>query len=139
MQEQRQWRQTVQESILWIFTAVLTLGLTLIFSFSLLTPTEARIVEGLPAPEDIFAPRAVTYESAVALRQAQEQARASVPEQYKRIEGDVGRIQLNRVVQTFAFIDIVRADTQSSTEAKLTYLEAIADLNLDEQVALDLL
>lgn len=139
MENQRRWRQTVQDSVLWIFTAVLTLGLTLIFSFTLLRPTEARIIEGLPAPEDIFAPRAIIYESAVALRQAQEQARASVPEQYKRIEGDVGRFQLNRVSQTFAFIDIVRADTQASTEAKLTYLEAITDLNVEEQVALDLL
>ncbi len=139
MEEQRRWRQTAQDSILWIFTAVLTLGLTLIFSFTLLTPAEARVIEGLPAPEDLFAPRAMTYESAVALRLAQEQARASVPEQYKRIEGDVGRFQLNRVGQTFAFVDIVRADTQSSTEAKLTYLEAIVGLNLEEQIALDLL
>ncbi|MBE7529700.1 MAG: HDIG domain-containing protein [Ardenticatenaceae bacterium] len=139
MENQSRWRQTVQDSVLWIFTAVLTLGLTLIFSFTLLRPTEARIIEGIPAPEDIFAPRAIIYESAVALRQAQEQARASVPEQYKRIEGDVGRFQLNRVVQTFAFIDIVRADTQASTEAKLTYLEAVTDLNIEEQVALDLL
>lgn len=139
MENQRRWRQTVQDSVLWVFTAVLTLGLTLIFSFTLLRPTEARIIEGLPAPEDIFAPRAIIYESAVALRQAQEQARASVPEQYKRIEGDVGRFQLNRVVQTFAFIDVVRADTQASTEAKLTYLEAMTDLNIEEQVALDLL
>ncbi|MCL4264080.1 MAG: HDIG domain-containing protein [Anaerolineae bacterium] len=139
MAEQNRWRQTAQDSVLWIFTAVLTLGLTLIFSFTLLRPSEARIIEGLPAPEDIFAPRAITYESTVALRQAQEQARASVPEQYKRIEGDVGRFQLNRVGQTFAFIDVVRADTQASTEAKLTYLKAMAGLNIEEQVALDLL
>jgi hypothetical protein len=138
MDEQRRWWH-FQNSSLWIFTAVLTLGLTLIFSFPLLQPAESGIQVGLPAPEDILAPRAITFDSAVALRQAQEQARASIPEQYKRIEGDVGRFQLNRVGQTFAFIDVIRADTQASTEAKLTYLKAIAGLNIEEQVALDLL
>ncbi|NJN53724.1 MAG: hypothetical protein HC804_02565 [Anaerolineae bacterium] len=139
MEEQSRIRQFIQDSVLWIFTAVLTLGLTLIFSFTLLTPAEAGIKEGVPAPEDILAPQPANYNSAVALRQAQELARASVPEQYKRIEGDIGRFQLNRVVQTFAFVDVVRADTQASIEAKLAYLQAMEGLNIEEQVALDLL
>lgn len=137
--EHPKWRQFAQEFILWIFTAVLTVGLTLIFSFSFWAPTQANIQTGLPAPQDLFAPRAITYESDVSLRQAQEQARASVPEQYKRIEGDIGRFQLNLVSQTFAFIDVVRADNQASQEAKIIYLQAIEGLNIERQVALDLL
>lgn len=125
---------------MWIFTAVLTIGLTLIFSFnSFRTPTEARIQEGLPAPEDVFAPRAHSYESAIRLQQAQELARAGVSEQYKRIEGDVGRFQLNRVIQTFFLIDIIRADTLASLDTKIGYLQAIEGLNIEEQIAQDLL
>lgn len=139
MDEQPRWRRVIQDSILGIFMAVLTVSLTLIFSFNLLAPDDVRVQVGLPAPEDIFAPRAIAYESAVDLRKAQDQARASVLEQYKRIGGDIGRFQLNQVAQTFAFIEVIRADTQASREAKIVYLQAIERVNMEEQIALDLL
>lgn len=132
-------RRFLQDSMLWLFTAVLTLGLTLIFSFNLIAPANIQVVSGQPAPEDVFAPRAITYESAVALRQAQEQAKAAVPEQYKRIDGDIGRFQLNQVGLLFSLLDVIRADTQASLETKITYIKAIEGLNIEEQIALDLL
>ncbi|MCP4360783.1 MAG: HDIG domain-containing protein [Chloroflexi bacterium] len=138
-QEPSRWRRFIQNSMLWIFTGCLTLGLTLIFSINLLAPANVRVEVGQPAPNDIFAPRSLTYESDVVLQQAQEDARASVPEQYKRIEGDVGRYQLNQVVRIFNFMDVIRADTQASIEAKLSYLQAIDGLNIEEEISLDLL
>jgi len=139
VQEESRFQQFIQNSILWIFAIVLTAGLTLIFSFNLIAPNILNVEEGLPAPEDIFAPRAITYESEVALSQAQEAARNNVLEQYSRVEEDVGRAQLNLVAQVFTFIEVVRADSQASLETKLGYLQAIESLHLDEQTAIDLL
>lgn len=139
MDKKSWWQQLRQHSTLWIFAIILTLGLTFIFTFNLLAPPEFRAQAGLPASEDVFAPRALTYESAVALRQAQDQATASVPEQYRHIEGDIGRFQLGQVTQTFAFMDAVRTDTRASQESKIQYLQAIEGLSFEAQVALDLL
>ena len=137
---QPRWQAMIQSSMLWIFAATLTLGLTAIFSFNLVSAASVTVREGEPAPEDVFAPRSITFNSELRLRQAQEEARASVPEQYRPPEGeDVGRWQLQQVVAIFAFIDTVRADTQADEATKLVYLQAIDGLTIEDQVGQDLL
>ncbi len=137
---QSRWQETIQSSMLWIFTITLTLGLTLIFSLNLLSSASVTVKEGEPAPEDIFAPRTITFNSDLRLKQAQEEARASVPEQYRQPEGeDIGRQQLQQVAAIFAFMDTVRADTQVDMETKLAYLQAIDGLTIEDQVGQDLL
>lgn len=137
--EESRFQQFIQNSILWIFAISLTLGLTLIFSFNVIAPISLNVVVGLPAPEDIFSPRGITYESEVALKQAQAAARDNVLDFYVRMEEDVGRAQLNKVAQTFTFIEVIRGDSQASLETKIDYLLAIDSLNLEESIALDLL
>ena len=137
---QPRWQAMIQSSMLWIFAATLTLGLTAIFSFNLVSAASVTVREGEPAPEDVFAPRSITFNSELRLRQAQEEARASVPEQYRPPEGeDVGRRQLQQVAAIFAFIDTVRADTQADEATKLVYLQAIDGLIIEDQVGQDLL
>ena len=81
--------------MLWVFAVTLTIGLTAIFSLDLITANGIKLEVGQPAPEDIHAPRTFNYDSDYLLKQAQDQARASVPEKYITPEGeDIGRQQL---------------------------------------------
>ncbi len=138
-EEQPHWRKLLQSSLLWVFTVVVTLGLTVIFSFTLVTGTEVQVTLGEPAGQDILAPRSITYDSAVLLASARETARASVPEQYTRDGNDIGRNQLNLVSSVLSFTDVVRADTLATKEIQLSYLQAINRLTIQEQVGLDML
>lgn len=137
--EQPRWRQVLQGSLLWVFTATMTLGLTLIFSFNLVTANDVDVTVGQPASEDIFSPRSVTYASDVLLASERAIARASVPEQYVGNGTDIGRNQLGLVTAVFSFIDAVRADTLATTETKLDYLQAIDSLTIQQQTGLELL
>jgi putative nucleotidyltransferase with HDIG domain len=139
-QELNRWQRMLQGSFLWLFVLILTSGLTLIFSFNLVTAAPVNVAVGLPAAEDIFAPRSITYESQYLLQEAQQQVYDGVTEVYTRPENeDIGRRQLNRVRAVFSFIDVIRADALVSKETKLTYLDAIELLNLEEQVGLNVL
>ena len=138
--EQSRWRQLFQSSMLWVFAISLTIGLTAIFSINLITSSGIQLEAEQRAPEDIRAPRALTYDSEYLLNQAKEQARADVADRYFTPEGeDIGRQQLQQVNAVFAFIDTVRADTFASTETKTEYLQALEDLTIEPQTGLDLL
>ncbi|MFZ1395576.1 MAG: HDIG domain-containing metalloprotein [Candidatus Promineifilaceae bacterium] len=133
------WRKLIQGSLLWVFAAAMTLGLTLIFSFNLVTASDVQVTLGQPASENIYAPRSVAYESDVLLASERAKARAAVPEQYTGDGSDIGRNQLNLVTAVFAFIDAVRADSLVTTETKLAYLQAIRPLTVQQQIGLELL
>ncbi|HEX6385319.1 MAG TPA: HDIG domain-containing protein [Anaerolineae bacterium] len=135
----RGWEQIVQGSLLWLFTLALALGLTLILSFNLVLPSDVTATPGQPAPDDIFAPRSVTYTSDVLTREERELARNAVAEQYTPLDLSIGRAQLNQARAVFAFIDVVRNDAQATMETKLSYLRAIEGLNIEEEVGLNLL
>lgn len=136
----RRWlQQMAQGSLLWLFAILLTLVMTLILSFNLVSPTNITVVVGQPAANDILAPRSLTYTSDVLTTQAQEQASATVLEIYTPLDLDIGRTQLAQARAVFAFVETVRADTQATEETKLRYLQAIANLKIEEQVGLDLL
>ncbi|MCA9942402.1 MAG: HDIG domain-containing protein [Ardenticatenaceae bacterium] len=137
--ERPRWRKLLQSSLLWAFATIVTLGLTIIFSFNLVTASDVQVRPGEPANEDILAPRSVNYESEVLLNSARENARASVQEQYTRDGNDIGRNQLNLVNAVFSFADVVRADTLATKETQLSYLQAIQGLTVQERVGLDLL
>ncbi|VAW32839.1 Membrane protein containing HD superfamily hydrolase domain, YQFF ortholog, partial [hydrothermal vent metagenome] len=133
------WRKLIQGSLLWLFAIAVTLGLTLIFSFNLVTNSDVQVTLGQPAREDIFSPRAVVYDSNVLLATARESARASVQEQYISQGNDIGRSRLNFVGAVLSFSDVVRADTLATKETQLSYLQAIEGLTIQDQVGLDLL
>jgi putative nucleotidyltransferase with HDIG domain len=137
--ESPRWRKAIQDSLLWLFAITVTLGLTLIFSFNLVTGSDVQVTLGQPAREDIFSPRATVFDSAVLLSKARESARASVPEQYISEGNDIGRSQLNLVGAVLSFSDVVRADTLATKETQLSYLQAIESLTIQDQVGLDLL
>ena len=132
------WQRFRHNSQLWLFVIALTLGMTLILSFNLIRP-QVAVSEGQPAPEDIFAPRSLTYTSNVLTEQSREQARDNVPPIYTPFDPFIGREQVAQASAVFGFIEVVRADPLATTETKLQYLQKIENLIVEEDVGRDLL
>lgn len=122
-----------------VFAAVLALGMTLILSFNLVGASQVAATVGQPAPDDVFAPRSLTYTSEVLTTQARQQARESVSEVYTPLDFSIGRAQLAWASSVFKFIDTVRADPLASREEKVASIQAIEGLEIEEGAALDLL
>ncbi len=133
------WRRFLRSSFIWLFALALALAITLILSFDLVRPSNVDATAGAPAPNDILAPRSVTYTSAVLTAQAQDQAQASVADVYTTLDPSIGRAQLSAARAIFAFIEVVRSDTYASSDAKLSYLQAVNGLTIEDQVGNDLL
>lgn len=130
-----QWlRRFTQGWLLWIWAVVLTLGLTLILSFNLVTRRQVSVTVEEPAGQDIVAPRSISYFSDVLTEQAREQAVSNVGNVYTGPDLSIARAQVNKARSIFTFIDVVRADTLSSAETKLRYLGAIQGLTIDEEI-----
>jgi cyclic-di-AMP phosphodiesterase PgpH len=133
------WQKLAWRTFFWLFVVILTVGLTLILSFNPVASTGITVNVNAPSPIDIDAPYSLTFTSEVRTQQAREQARNSVEEVYTGFDFSIGRAQLNKARAIFNFIDVVRADTQSTIETKLNYLQAVEGLVVEEEIALDLL
>ncbi|MCA9935110.1 MAG: HDIG domain-containing protein [Ardenticatenaceae bacterium] len=133
------WRRVARSSFLWLFALAMAIAITLILSFNLVRPSNVDVTLGLPAANDILAPRSITYTSDVLTAQAVEQARASVADVYTTLDPSIGRAQLSTARAIFAFVEVVRGDTYATSDAKLGYLQAIDGLEVEDQVGTDLL
>jgi len=136
---QQRMQRMLKRSVIWIFAVVITGGLTFLLSFNLVTGTQLSVELDEPAPQEVVAPRSVTFVSDVLTNQARQQAAAAVSDIYSAIDLSIARDQLNRVRVVFNFIDATRADQSADFETKLVYLQAIENLSIDEQIAADLL
>lgn len=132
-------RNALRRSALWLFAIGMTLAMTLILSLDLGRQAEVAAELGQPAPEDIFAPRDLTYTSELLTQQAREQAVRAVADIYTPLDLAIGRAQLAEARAIFSFIETVRADSSASIEQKLVYLQSIEDLRITEDVARGLL
>jgi len=132
-------QQTFRWSILWVYTLIVALGLTLILAFNLFQTSDVSVTLGEPATAVIVAPHTHTYTSNVLTEQARQDAARAVPDQYTTLDLNIGRTQLNLATLTFNYIDTVRADSQANRARKIQYLQAIETVNIDELVAADLL
>ncbi|KPK03489.1 MAG: hypothetical protein AMJ56_19025 [Anaerolineae bacterium SG8_19] len=132
-------QQMVRRSLLWIFVAVVALVITLILAFDFVSGPRVSVTLGEPAPEDVVAPQSITYVSDVLTGREIQQAAAAVSDQYTSLDLNIARDQKNSVRAVFGFIDTVRADKIADQETELGYLQAIDGLEIDDQVAQDLL
>lgn len=132
-------QRMMRRSLLWIFVAIVTLIITLILAFDFVRGPRVSVTLGEPAPEDVIAPQSITYVSDVLTGREIQQAASSVTDQYTSLDLNIARDQKNAVRAVFGFIDTVRADQIADQETRLSYLQAIEGLEIDEQVAQDLL
>lgn len=129
----------VRRHALPIFMIALTIGMTLILSFDLPGASQVNATVGQPAPNDIFAPRSLTYTSDVQTEANREAARRAVPDVYTALDLGIGRAQLAHARDIFAYIETVRADSSATLERKLDYLQAVDGLTVSDEVGQSLL
>lgn len=126
-------RRSIYFLLLWATTFLLALAALVI---PLIVPSsDSGLQIGQVAPEDIRAPRAVTFESEALTEQQREAAERTVPPIYTPPDTSVARNQLDRLRSSLAFINSVRADSFSDQEQKLEDLAALEDVPMRQELA----
>lgn len=110
-----------------LFVAAVTLIL-LLPDFIANRPYQLQV--GDIAPEDIRAPREITYVSQIETEAAREAARGGIGDVYDAADPRVGRQQVRKARQIKDFVADVRADPLADTDLKIDYLNAISGLSL---------
>ncbi len=95
---------------------------------SLLSTGRVALEEGDVAPENIRAPRSLTYESAIRYAEAQDQAANAVEPIYTLPDPAYARQQLGRSYLVLDYLGSVRADTLASTAQKHGWIWAVPEL-----------
>jgi len=122
-----------------LFLLSVTLGMTLVLSYDLPGAGGIDVAVERPAPDDIFAPRALTFTSDLLTTQARDQASRAVSDIYTPLDLAIGRAQLGQARDVFAYVDNVRADSSAPTERRLEYMRAVEGIAVSEAVAQGLL
>jgi putative nucleotidyltransferase with HDIG domain len=94
---------------------------------------------GEVSPQDVVAPRRITYVSASETEKAQDRAEAAVRDVYDPPDAAVARQQVNRARQILDYISDVRADPYGTPQEKTAWIEAIPDIHLDPELTSRLL
>ena len=102
-------------------------------------PTSFPIKIGDVASQDIQAPYALSYTSAILTKRAQDEAVRQVSPVYLPADPSITRRQIELLRVDLAFINTVRFDTYATDSQKLSDLSAIPDLKLSDTTWKDLL
>lgn len=101
--------------------------------------SNAPLIIGQVAVEDIVAPYPLTYPSEILTEIQRDEAAARVPAVYTPPDTGVARQQLERLRAALAYITSVRADAFASNKQKLADLAALEDTHLDQDTATSIL
>lgn len=136
---QQRVRELVQASSLWFFAATVTLGMSLILTFDLVSRPHVQVTVGQPAVEEVIAPYSKTFTSVVLTNQKRQQAAAAVPDTYTPLDLTIGRRQSTEARAVFNFIEVVRADSLAEPALKQSYIQAIEGITIQPETAQELL
>lgn len=89
---------------------------------------------GEVSPQDVVAPRYITYVSPSETENARFRAETAVKEVYDPPDTSVTRQQVNRARQILNYISDVRADPYGSTQDKTAWIEAIPNIRLSSEI-----
>lgn len=114
---------------------ILVSGLTLVIILfpNPLRPSTYPLSVGSVAPQDIQAPRALTYESRILTEQARFEAEMVAPPVYLPADPSITRRQIERMRLVLNYIHTVRSDSHASLDQKIQDLEAIQNLSLSRE------
>jgi len=118
----------------WAWLRLILLGTALagvttaVMVFPLLPTGQEVLAEGDVAPQDIRAPRSLTYESAILRAREQEQAARKVEPIYTIPDPALARQQLDRSRKVLDYLGSVRADTLASPAQKRGWILATPEL-----------
>lgn len=110
----------------------------LIYPFSI-RPYSLLIEVGDVAPQDILAPRNLSYQSELLLEEGQRAAAESISAVYLPADPSITRNQLSRLTSILDYIETVRMDDFAGMEQKVKDIEAIADVELDQDTIIRVL
>ena len=112
-----------------VLLGIVVAGVTGVVMALPLLPTDRVVLEkGYVAPQDIRAPRQITYESALLRVQEQDRAASQVSPVYTRPDPGLARQQLDRVRQVLDYLGSVRADPLASSAQKRGWVLAVPEL-----------
>ena len=126
-----------RQPILGLVLLLLVAGISVFFLIFPLynTSPSAQLSEGDVAPQDILAPRALSYKSDVLTELIQEESADAIPAQYTPIDPAVARNQLAELRAVLDYISTVRADTYANPAQKEADLAAIQAIHLSSENA----
>ncbi len=87
------------------------------------------------SPQDVLAPRSVTYVSTILTQQARDQAAAAVTPVYNPPDPLIARQQAETLQSALDYITIVRVNPYESLDEKLADLQKLAKVNLPADTA----
>lgn len=134
-----QWQQFAKNFLLWGVALSLVGGLTLILGFNGFWVQQTSFQIGEQAEADLFAPQTTSYISQVLTEEARQQEADKIPLQYQPINLDLARSQSSQAQALLKFVDVVRADGFADIPTKVGYLQAVAMVTVEPQIAADLL
>ena len=126
----RWWRQIRP----WLIGALTVAALTLILLFDILPVSQITLEAGDQAPEDILAPRSITYISEVLTERARQEAVANVRDVYDPPDMRVARAQVSKTRLILDYVETVRADNLAGRTRQKAYINAVPELELDDEV-----
>lgn len=124
----------------WVIFAAGLVGITAAVSLPVSQRQSTFGLEaGDVAPQDILAPYPISYRSDVLTQQARESAADSISTVYDPPSSQRAREQVDQLRAGLDYIESVRADENASREQKLTDLQALRSVELDEETAQSIL
>ncbi len=125
---------------LWLIGLVGLLGTAAILTLPLSNQPSGVVLEvGDVSPITVQAPYELSYVSQVLTEQARQEAAAAVEDIYDPPSTEIARQQVEKLRTTLDYIDTVRADKYATLEQKLADLQALQDVELDEETLRTLL
>jgi putative nucleotidyltransferase with HDIG domain len=125
-----------QQAAAWVLGVVFVAAAAVIIALPLSSEDGAvSLVVGEPAPQDVFAPQSLRYESAVLTEQQRQAAAAAVADVYDPPDARVGRQQVLLLRDITDFIHAVRADSFATLEQKRGDLTTMPSLVLTAATA----
>ncbi len=119
-------------AVLWL---ILVAGSATLAAAPRTLPAVLNVEVGSPAPQDVLAPRSVSFESASLTQQARDRAAAAVADVYDPPNSRIARQQILLLRDVIGQIDDLRADTRISLADKQAQLTALPDLPLTDAAA----
>lgn len=136
---QQRLQKMIRGSLLWLGVTLIALITTAILASNLLAANPLDITLGERAGQAVEANESITYTSRVLTQRARDEAAAAVADVYDFPDLSIGASQISKARALFNFVEVVRADNLAGFDDKKEYLLAIESVNVDPQVAEDLL
>jgi len=116
------------------FILVLVTSFILVFQF---LPSRVDLEVGEVSPNDIRAPREITYVSQIRTEEERQRAEEAVEDIYDPVDPEIARQAIAQTHQVFDYVDSVRHDEYATLEEKMEMVRAIPDVALPISVISD--